>query len=98
MFDNIESKIKGIAKAVFVLGIIGSAIGAILLFVAAADAPYGDGDALVVSGLVVLVVGSIGAYAVSCLMYGFGELIETVNETAKSVFQMEDSVCKQEDK
>lgn len=97
MFDNIESKIKGIAKAVFVLGVICSVIGAILLFKTAAGVPYGGG-VFVVSGLVVLVVGSIGAYVVSCFVYGFGEMLETVNETAKSVFRMEDTVCQQKDK
>ncbi len=97
MFDNIESKIKGIAKAVFVLGVICSVIGSIQLFKTAADVSYGSG-VFVVYGLVVLVVGSVGAYVISCFVYGFGEMLETVNETAKSVFRMEDTVCKQENK
>ncbi len=99
MFDNIESKIKGIAKAVFVLGVICSVMGSIQLFKTAADVSYGSGvGVFVVYGLVVLVVGSVGAYVISCFVYGFGEMLETVNETAKSVFRMEDTVCKQENK
>ncbi len=63
-----------VAKAVCVIGIIASVIGAIVLFANAAE--YSFLAHLWVVGLAVLTFGSLIFWAASLVLYGFGELIE----------------------
>ncbi len=71
MYENIGGKIKGLAKGTAILGIIGSIIGGIAFIT----------EELVLIGIFVLVFGSLGAWMSTWLIYGFGELIETAQET-----------------
>lgn len=72
MYQNIGEKIKFYAVGIAVLGIITCvSIGVALIMTEAA-----------IGGLAVMVFGSLGAWAVSWILYGYGELIENVSDIA----------------
>ena len=66
MFENIGGKIKGFAKFVCWLGIIGSIILGVLSNV----------DGVPLLGILVAITGSIASWVGSFLTYGFGQLVE----------------------
>lgn len=66
MYDNIGAKIKGLAKAVFVIEAILAVIAGFYLMV----------NTLIVFGVLVLLMGPLVAWISSWLLYGFGELID----------------------
>lgn len=74
MFNNIGSKIKGLAKVITWIGIIASVIAGIGQMVMASNI-YGGGG-LALSGILTIVLGSLAAWVSSFLVYGFGELVE----------------------
>ena len=76
MYDNIGGKIKGLAKAVFIVEAVAAVITGIALI---ANSRY-----LIPYGLLVMLLGPIVAYISSWLLYGFGELIDRVCEVAKN--------------
>jgi hypothetical protein len=71
MYDNIGEKIKGLATAITVLGIIVSIISGLLLFSLNQKA-----------GLVTILIGCIISYVSNLCLYGFGELIVKVTVIA----------------
>ena len=72
MYDNIGGKIKGLAKATFIVEAIAAAITGISLMVVEED--------LIPVGLLVMLVGPIVAWVSSWLLYGFGELIDKTSK------------------
>ncbi len=74
IYDDVGAQIKGLAKVLFVLEVIASAIAAITFLVGAMDS-YGS-EAEVISFIVVLIVGPLAAWVTNIPLYGFGELIE----------------------
>lgn len=68
MFDNIGGKIKALASAMAIIGIILSVTIGLVLF--------GIDDDMIPVGVVIMVVGSLISWIGSFLLYGFGELIE----------------------
>ena len=69
MFNNIGFKIKMLARILTALGMVLSGIfGLITMFGSAA------------AGFSIIVVGCLGSWVGSFLLYGFGELIENVTE------------------
>jgi hypothetical protein len=68
MYDNIGGKIKGLAKASFIVAAIAEVITGIALMATDED--------LIGYGLLVMFVGPIVAWVSSWLLYGFGELID----------------------
>lgn len=71
MFENISGKIKGLAKFVFVLGCIEAAVLFIILLVIVGFL-VGVGV-----GTVIVILNLVGSWCI----YGFGELIESTQET-----------------
>lgn len=69
MFENIGGKIKGLAQIVCWVGIIGSVLCG--LFIIALGPSELSGV-----GLLIMIFGSLGAWAGSFMTYGFGQLIE----------------------
>jgi len=68
MYDNIGRKIKGLAKAIFiVLGISMAITGIVIMCI--------DED-LILYGVLTLILGPILAWISSWLLYGFGEIID----------------------
>ncbi len=75
MFNNIGGKIKVLAQVECWLGIIGSGIYAIYLWV------NGGGSAgSIIRGLIFLAGGALLSWIGSFFMYGFGELIDQATE------------------
>lgn len=68
MFDNIGGKIKTLASAMALIGIILSFVIGFVIF--------GIDDDMIPVGVVIIVVGSLISWIGSFLLYGFGELIE----------------------
>ena len=67
MFDNVGSKIKGLASFFCWGGIIASIIGGIILI--------GLDEDLLFAGFAVIVIGSLLSWVSSFVLYGFGELV-----------------------
>lgn len=78
MFTNIGRKIKVLAWVVCIVGILGSFIGAIYLWVNAGH--FYDSVGLILSGFITLIVGSLVSWVGSFFCYGFGQLIEKTEE------------------
>lgn len=68
MFENIGNKIKALAQIITWMGIISSIVSGILLIV--------NNNDMIFLGIVIIVVGSLGAWISSFLLYGFGQLVE----------------------
>lgn len=68
MYDNIGGKIKGLAKATFIVEAIAAVITGIALMASDED--------MIPVGLLVMVVGPIVTWVSSWLLYGFGELVD----------------------
>lgn len=81
MYDNIGGKIKGLAKATFIV----EAIAAVITGIALMDS---DDDMFPVV-LLVMVVGPIVAWVSSWLLYGFGELIDKTCDIARNTYGRE---------
>lgn len=84
MFNNIGGKIKGWAKAVCWIGIVGSVIMGIAIAVTGSSSlstygyyrgGVGAGD--IFGGIFVAAIGALVSWVNSFLLYGFGELIDT---------------------
>ncbi len=77
MFDNIGGKLKGLSKFVAIGGIVLCVInGLIIMFTT-----YNG----FVSGLGILIGGSLACYLGSWMTYAFGDLVENVEIIANSV-------------
>jgi len=72
MFDNIGGKIKTLAQVEAWVGIIGSIlIGLFLIFI---------NENYITTGFIILIIGPLGAWLSSLILYGYGELIENSSE------------------
>lgn len=69
MYDNIGGKIKGLAKAIFIIEAIVTIITGIMLLI--------TGE-LALFGLLILICGPLIAWVSSWVLYAFGELVEDV--------------------
>lgn len=78
MYDNISGKIKGLAKASFIVGAIAAVITGIVIMASDED--------MIPVGLLVMVVGPLVAWVSSWLIYGFGELIDKVCAIARNTY------------
>ena len=70
-YENIGNKIKGLAKATFIVEAIAAVIAGIVLMTTG-----GPDDEVILYGWLVLIAGPIIAWVSSWLLYGFGQLIE----------------------
>lgn len=70
MFDNIGGKIMALAMVLCVIGMVASVIGGIVLI----------GTELVMPGLVTIIAGCVGSWLGSFCLYGFGHLIECMDD------------------
>lgn len=77
MFDNIGSKIKGCAKAIFFIEAVS--------FVISGIATIAEDEDMILVGLLLLIVGPFVSWVSSWLLYGFGELIDNTTYIAGKV-------------
>ncbi len=87
MYNNVGSKLKGLAKFIAWLGIIGSCISGITIMTAGSritfNGAYGSSSLAgggVIAGIIIMVIGSLASWLSSLALYGFGELIENTAE------------------
>lgn len=77
MYNNIGEKVKGLAKVVAFLGILGSVIYGIVLIVQGAKLnsyyPSEAGSALIGTGFAVMIVGSLVSWISSWALYAIGD-------------------------
>ncbi len=66
MFDNIGGKIKALASASAVLGIIVSIFAGLLVLLGSSF----------LTGILIIVIGSLASWIASFTLYGFGELVD----------------------
>lgn len=93
MFENIGGKIKGLAKFICWVGIVICVIAGIIMFVQAGEA-YSSAErtVLVITGLAIIIVGSLMSWIGSFLLYGFGELVESTSIIRKNLSEISTSV------
>lgn len=89
MYDNIGSKIKGLAKATFIVEAIGAIITGLVLL------SIDDGNAL--TAVLLCIGGPVVAWVSSWLLYGFGELIDKACEIADNTSGKQPQSKKQEE-
>ena len=82
MFENIGEKIKMLAKVGCVVNMVIFGVSAIILLGIAHNYYYITIYAIL--GFTFLILGPIIAWILSCLIYGFGELIETNRKIAEN--------------
>ena len=75
-YDNIGGKIKGLAKAAFIVEAIAAVISGLVMFA--------EDDDMFLIALLVAIVGPIVAWVGSWLLYGFGQLIENSDTLVKN--------------
>ena len=75
-YDNIGGKIKGLAKAAFIVEAIAAVLSGLVMFV--------EDDDMFLIALLVAIVGPIVAWVGSWLLYGFGQLIENSDTLVKN--------------
>ena len=76
MYDNIGGKIKGLAKAIFIIGAVVSFIAGIALMLV--------NDNLIFVGVLIWFLGIIVAWVSSWVIYGFGEIIDKVSDIERN--------------
>ena len=75
MFDNIGGKIKGLAKFIGCVGVLGALICMIAVWFTPRF-PSPGGFVIFLMGVGACLAGLIGAWVCAMLTYGFGQLIE----------------------
>lgn len=84
MFSNIGGKIKMLAKALCIIGIIYSVVCGANMLIAAVGATtvsYYSFGVAGVAGVLVIVLGSLASWLASLGLYGFGHLITTTEDS-----------------
>ncbi len=89
MFDNIGKKLKTLAEIVCTLGIISSVLFAFVLW--GQGAYYGTTSPLL-SGVLVIGLGSLGSWIGGFFTYGFGQLIESVEDIRKNNAALQEKI------
>lgn len=87
MFTNIEKKIKTLAKVLTWIGIVGSVLTGLMFIIAGLS--RGAGGAGVALGILMMALGSLGAWISSMALYAFGQLVEDTKATREL---MEDDI------
>lgn len=77
MFDNIGRKIRALARIVFFVGILGSGIGMLVMWITGGGLGNRVGGfTIFVTGLIIGLLGCLASWACGCVLYGFGQLVE----------------------
>ena len=99
MFRNIGKKIKTLSKILCWLGIIGGVLSGLALIAAGAagiglnvsdgiSTNYVSAAALIILGVVMLVVLPLLSWLSGFMLYGFGEIVDSVSELKQSNEEM----------
>ena len=99
MFRNIGKKIKTLAKVICWLGIIGGVLSGLAIIATGAagiglnvsngiSTNYVSAAGLIVLGVVMLVVIPLLSWLSSFMLYGFGEMVDSVSDLKQSNEEM----------
>jgi len=89
MFNNVGAKIKSLAKVVCWVGIIASVIYGIILMMAASNSYSSvEQTTALITGLLIMIIGSVASWILSVVLYGFGQLVED-NQQIRSLLENE---------
>ena len=86
MFENIGSKIKGLAKLLFWITVTGAVIGGLGVIIYGAlnvNNESNESIAAIMGGVGIIVIGIIVAWLQNFLLYGYGELIDSNQKILK---------------
>lgn len=83
MFNNVGSKIKLVARVVCWVGIVAAVLSGLIFML---NAAHGMG---ILGGLLIMLLGALGSWISSLLIYGFGQLVENSDVLALRAFRME---------
>lgn len=75
MYRNIGKKIKEVAKLQALVGILASIMIGILYAI----------TSILISGILIIVIGSILSWVSSFVLYGFGELVDNSQKIAEKL-------------
>ena len=78
MFENIGSKIKGVARVFFIIGCIISVLAGFILM---------TNTSYIILGYVVILVGILLSWLSTILLYGIGQLVENSDICAELMSQ-----------
>lgn len=77
MFDNIGRKLMGLARVVFLVGVVFSGIGMIGMWITGTGlGDHAGGFTIFVAGLLIGAIGCLCAWTLGCVLSGFGQLVE----------------------
>lgn len=77
MFDNIGRRIKGLARMVFLVGLVFSGIGMIGMWITGVGlGDHAGGFTIFLAGLLIGAVGCLLSWIAGCLIAGFGQLVD----------------------
>ena len=82
-FNNTAKKIEGAASVLMMIGVTCSIIGGLILIVNGVNS-YRGGNALVISGILIAIFGSLASYINSLLLCGFAEHIKQLTRIANN--------------
>lgn len=77
MFRNPGEKVKGFAEIICILGIIASIITGLVMISNGAQA-YRGGEAMITTGVIVMIAGSLASWLSALGLYAFGQLVVRV--------------------
>lgn len=91
MFENPGQKIKTWANVVFMIGLIGSVLGGILIMAAGSYNRYAySGGSGFLSGLLVMALGTLGSFLGALLLYALGTVVEGIENIDSRLQRMEE--------
>ena len=90
MFTNIGNKIRTLAKVLCIIGIVLAALSGLIMMISGISMlgysyTAGAGVALIFGGLVSAALGALLAWVGSFVLYGYGQLIHSVQQIEKKV-------------
>lgn len=96
MFNNPGNKLKGIAKAIFVLIILLYLLLAVSAYVTLIEesSTSGNGVLFAIFILLGLAIGALVGWLSSIILYAFGELIEDTHATQKALKRIDYKLTK----
>lgn len=84
MFEDIGNKIKILAKAICIMGVVASSIYG--LFIASNNK--------VSLGIIIIVIGALVSWVGTFALYGFGELIDQTTQINKKLNRIGDNIAR----
>lgn len=94
MFENPGQKIKTWANVVFIIGLIGSILGGILVMTVGSYSYYGaSSSGGFLSGLLVMAAGCLGSFLSALLLYAVGTVVESTESVNAQMMNIQKTIA-----